>query len=128
MKRDVFYVIILTVFAVLFMLTYFSYRDLAVKLTRMEKTLKAYELYIFSDYENFEDYVKKEGLKIEGMELLKEKKARSLIAEGKNLFETANYGEALVFFEKALNLSDNEEIKKIASFYLEECRKKLAGD
>lgn len=128
MKKDVFYVVVLTVFALLFTITYFSYRTLNERVEYTEKLVKAYELYIFSDYEKFTDYVEKEGLKIEGMDLLKEKKARSLLAEAKDLYKLANYGEALVLFEKVSNLTENEEIKKIVDFYVEECKKKLAGD
>ncbi|MCD6552027.1 hypothetical protein [Thermotoga sp.] len=128
MKKDMFYVIVLTIFAFLFIVTYFSYRALSERVERTEKMLKAYELYIFSDYEKFADYVKKEGLEIEGMDLLKERKARSLLAEAKDLYRLADYGEALVLFEKASNLTDSEEVKKIANFYIEECKKRLAGD
>ncbi|PLV60286.1 hypothetical protein [Thermotoga sp. KOL6] len=128
MKKDIFYVAILTIFAVLFIFTYFSYRSLEKKYEHAKEILKAYELYIFSDYESFANYVEKEGLEIDGIDMLKDKKARSLLAQAKDLYKLANYGEALVLFEKAMNLSSNEEIRKIASFYIEECKKKLAGE
>lgn len=127
MKREAFYLTILTLFAFLTLVQYFNYRELKTKNETLTKTLKAYELYIFSEFDRFEEYVKRENLKIPGFELLKEKKAQSLLVEGQELFKMANYGEALLRFREVLKISSDQKTKELARHYLERCEEKLGG-
>jgi len=127
MKREAFYLTILTLFAFLTLVQYFNYRELKTKNETLTKTLKAYELYIFSEFDRFEEYVKRENLKIPGFELLKEKKAQSLLVEGQELFKMANYGEALSRFREVLKISSDQKTKELAKHYLERCEEKLGG-
>lgn len=127
MKREAFYLTILTLFAFLTLVQYFNYRELKTKNETLTKTLKAYELYIFSEFDRFEEYVKRENLKIPGFELLKEKKAQSLLVEGQELFKMANYGEALSRFREVLKISSDQKTKELARHYLERCEEKLGG-
>lgn len=127
MKREAFYLTILTLFAFLTLVQYFNYRELKTKNETLTKTLKAYELYIFSEFDRFEEYVKRENLKIPGFELLKEKKAQSLLVEGQELFKMANYGEALLRFREVLKISSDQKTKELAKHYLERCEEKLGG-
>ncbi len=127
MKREAFYLTILTLFALLTLVQYFNYRELKTKNETLTKTLKAYELYIFSEFDRFEEYVKRENLKIPGFELLKEKKAQSLLVEGQELFKMANYGEALLRFREVLKISSDQKTRELARHYLERCEEKLGG-
>jgi len=127
MKKEVFYLVVLTLFAFLTLVQYFSYRDLKTKNEVLNKTLKAYEFYIFSDYDKFEEYVKKESLRIPNIDLLKERKAQSLFVEGQELFKMANYGEALARFREVLKISSDQRTRELVKHYIEKCEEKIGG-
>lgn len=58
-----FFLILLTVFALLFLLSFQAFVSVRSQLRRAEKIVEAYRMYVSEDYENFERYVEKNDLK-----------------------------------------------------------------
>ncbi|MFN6991724.1 MAG: tetratricopeptide repeat protein [Fervidobacterium sp.] len=95
-----------TLFAILFLITYFSNVKLTQKLEYKAKIIKAYELYL-NDSKEFSFFVKSNKLK--ELEWLVSKKqlneVRMVLDKAKILYREGNYGEAASLLRE---IKDNE--------------------
>lgn len=105
--------IIGTLFAILFLITYFSNVKLTQKLEYKDKILKAYELYLNNSKE-FSTYVKTNKLK--ELEWLVSKKqlneVRTALDKAKILYREGNYGEAASLLREIKDVENpwNDEV------------------
>lgn len=104
MKRDRVFLVLLTIFAVLFLLSFQAYRSTRQWQERYRKIIRGYELYVLGNYDEFSKYVEEHKLK----ELaylsnsIKEQRFQQFYLSAVKEFNLGNFASAVELFRKAL--------------------------
>ncbi len=105
-NREILYLTLMTVFAVLFLITFFSYKSLKKSYDEMSSELKAYDMFLSGDLEGFLKYVKGKNLRLsKEIDFYLDRFAQLELSAGLSEMESGNYGEALEHFQKVLGMS-----------------------
>lgn len=123
--RNLLFLLLLTIFSLLFLITFHMYRLKVLEIENLKKEVKAYEIYIFRDFDEFVRYIEENGVEIPYLGNLKKKKAKEIISNGIYQMRMANYSIAIADFKKALELLDNDPLKKTVEYYLSICEKEV---
>lgn len=119
MKREKFFVILMTVFASLFLFTFQAYRSVKQSNERYQKIVKAYEYYSTGRYDEFSKYVEQYRLKelsyLNGS--IKEQKFQQLYMAGIKDFNLGNFASAAELFKKALQQIDQKDPRRDELLY-----------
>lgn len=96
-----FFMLLVTVFAALFLLSFFYSRMLRNEVHLLKKMVKAYELYV-NGSEDFEKFVKENNLK--DLNWLADRfsyaEARRRLDEAKKSYQVGNYGDAIAYLSE----------------------------
>ncbi len=95
MNKNLFFLILLTVFALLFLVVFYNNINLTKNIEKLKLTIKAYEMYANNNDKEFVNFVKEKNLK--ELEPLAQKlvmnKVRNTLDNAISSFRTGNYGE-----------------------------------
>jgi len=120
MNLERFLLILLTVFALLFLLSFQAFVSVRSQLKRSEKMLEAYRMYVSEDYENFERYVEKNDLK--ELKNLKDSLKRRLFEKyytsGVTKLNAGDFSSAYEDFKKALQQLPQQDERRAEVVYL----------
>ncbi len=109
-NKELLYLITMTIFAGLFLLSFKLYVDEKSRRSSLEREVKAYEDFISGDYESFLKRI--DGTKIsKKMGYYLEKFAQMELSKGMIELENSNYGSALEHFRKVLAMDVPESFK-----------------
>ncbi len=120
MNLEKFLLILLTIFAFLFLLSFQMFVSARSQLKRSEKILEAYRMYVDEDYENFERYVEKNDLK--ELKSLKDSLRRRLFEKyytlGVTKLNAGDFSSAHEDFKKALQQLPQQDERRAEVVYL----------
>ena len=106
-NRELVYLILMTTFAVLFLISFAGYRDLKEREERLESEIKAYELLMGGNIEAFMKLVEEKDLDFsKELKFYLEKFAQLELFRGETEMEMGNYGEALEHFSRVLSMNN----------------------
>ncbi len=123
--RNLLFLILLTIFSLLFLITFHMYRSKVLEVEDLKEKIKAYEIYMFGDFDEFVSYIEKKGIRVPYLEGLKKKKAKEIVSDGIYQMRMANYSLAIADFKKALELLGDDPLKKTVEYYLSVCERKV---
>jgi len=101
------------------------YRSKVLEIENLKEKVKAYEIYIFRDFDEFTRYIEKNGIEIPYLENLKRRKAKEIVSDGIYQMRMANYSMAIAEFKKALELLGDDPLRKTVEYYLSICERKV---
>jgi len=101
------------------------YRSKVLEVEDLKEKIKAYEIYMFGDFDEFVSYIEKKGIRVPYLEGLKKKKAKEIVSDGIYQMRMANYSLAIADFKKALELLGDDPLKKTVEYYLSVCERKV---
>ncbi|WP_052465397.1 tetratricopeptide repeat protein [Thermotoga profunda] len=119
MKRDKFFLVLMSVFALLFLITFQAYRWTKQSQERYQKIVKAYELYCYGKYDEFSKYVDQYKLKeLSYLNVtIKEQRFQQFYMAAVKDFNLGNFASAVEFFKKALQQLDERDPRKDELLY-----------
>jgi len=123
--RNFLFLLLLTIFSLLFLITFHMYRSKVLEIENLKEKVKAYEIYIFRDFDEFTRYIEKNGVEIPYLENLKRRKAKEIVSDGIYQMRMANYSTAIAKFKKALELLGDDPLRKTVEYYLSICERKV---
>ncbi|RKX55719.1 MAG: hypothetical protein DRP24_04505, partial [Thermotoga sp.] len=97
--RNFLFLLLLTIFSLLFLITFHMYRSKVLEIENLKEKVKAYEIYIFGDFDEFTRYIEKNGVEIPYLENLKRRKAKEIVSDGIYQMRMANYSTAIAKFK-----------------------------
>lgn len=114
------FLILLTIFSLLFLLCFQAYNSKRSQLKRYEMILEAYKLYANEQYEEFEKYVDKNDLKeFKGFkDELKHRLFEKYYAFGVVKFQVGDFSSAAENFKKALQQLHQNDQRRVELIYL----------
>lgn len=113
MKRDRIFLVLLSIFAVLFLVSFQAYRSTKQSQERYSKIVKGYELYALGKYDEFSKYIEQHKL----TELsylsnsIKEQKFQQFYLSAIKEFNLGNFASAVELFRKALQQIDTKDTR-----------------
>lgn len=111
MKKERFFVIILSIFALLFLVTFQAYRSVRQSQERYQRIVRAYELYCLGRYDDFARYV--DEYKLKELSYLNsaivEQRFQQFYVAAMKEFNLGNFASAVELFRKALGQIDSKD-------------------
>ncbi|MGB9789575.1 MAG: tetratricopeptide repeat protein [Thermotoga caldifontis] len=120
MRLEKFFLVLLTVFALLFLLSFQAFVSMRTQLKRNERIIEAYKLYVNEDYDRFEQYIKVHGLKeLENLNsTLKEKVFEKYYSLGVVKLNLGDFSTAYEYFKKAFEQLPEGDERRAELVYL----------
>lgn len=120
MRLAKFLLVLLTVFAILFLLSFQAFVSMRSQLDRNKKILEGYRLYVEEDYEAFRRHVQKYGLKeLESLERdLNQKLFEKYYSLAIVRFNNGDFSSAYELFEQALERLPQQDERRAELIYL----------
>lgn len=124
MKRERIFLVLLSIFAVLFLVSFQAYRSVKQSQERYQKIIKGYELYVLGKYDEFSKYVEQYRLKelsyLSGS--IKEQKFQQYYLSAMRDFNLGNFASAVELFRKTLQQIDAKDTRySEILYYLSVC-------
>ncbi|WP_165276215.1 hypothetical protein [Thermotoga sp. Ku-13t] len=120
MHLEKFFLVLLTVFALLFLLSFQAFVSVRAQLKRSERIIEAYKLYVSEDYDRFERYVETHGLKeLESLKnTLREKVFEKYYSLGVMKLNLGDFSTAYEYFKKAFEQLPEGDERRAELVYL----------
>ncbi|AEH50461.1 tetratricopeptide repeat protein [Pseudothermotoga thermarum] len=119
-NRERFFLVLLTIFASMFLISFYICKEQYAQINRMKRIIKAYELFAMGKYPEFSNYVEQNRLN-ELLYLKKDLQKRLFLDYYANAvyhFNLGNYAEAADLFKKALEQIESNDPKSSEILYL----------
>ncbi len=119
-RSEKFFLIVLMIFAMLFLTTLYMYKVQRSQLARMNMIVRAYELFTMGKYDEFSTLVESHQLhELRYLESnLKKRKFQELYSLGVSEFNLGNYAQAAEFFKQAAVQLEATDPKFAETVYL----------
>ncbi len=114
-KQHIFSLVIMTIFATLFLISFVEYRATKSRLILLEKEVSAFKALIRGDLEDFNNAMKSLG-KEKDAEFYTEKFLNILLERGRMEMENHNLAKAYEFFSNVYQISDKPLLKLKAAY------------
>ncbi len=119
-SREKFFLILLTIFALMFLTSLYMYKTQRSQLIKTRRIVRAYELFAMEKYDEFLKYM--DLYKLDELQYLKKnlqkRKLQDLYNRGVSEFNLGNYSLAADFFKRALSEIEQDDPKTAEIVYL----------